>query len=72
MIECVNKSNNFCENSNTFFVGNVEDNLKLVNYKFECNQGKSAITCGIKDERDVWLNLCHIHDNLWMKIVHNK
>jgi hypothetical protein len=35
-------------------------------------KGKSAITCGIKDERDVWLNLCHIHDNLWMKIVHNK
>lgn len=34
----VNKSNNFCENSNTVFVGDVEDNLKPINYKFECNQ----------------------------------
>jgi hypothetical protein len=41
MIECVNKSNNFCENSNTIF-GGVEDNLKPINYKFECNQGKKC------------------------------
>lgn len=42
MIECVNKSNNFCENSNTIFVGGVEDNLKPINYKFECNQRKKC------------------------------
>lgn len=42
MIEYVNKSNNFCENSNTIFVGGVEDNLKPINYKFECNQGKKC------------------------------